>query len=193
MLGYLSRQGSPWVSPLLYGLCASALILLCIVLLRFLFRATPSNIESRIRGWLDRISVAVKKVELPDFIFNYHITLNGKVFIIAQPRSHPEYIDFHTDISFTPDDNKAIELTPGGVPAVVRLMRVCLALKDIGHSGVVGPLKKIILSKRLLITSELNENQFTETLYRVEAALNLVLALTAQEMNLVMPNPPVKP
>lgn len=191
VLTYLSGQGSRWVVPILSGLCGSALILLCLAVSRFLLGASPRNIENRVRHWLDRAGTATKNVELPDFLFNYHVTLNGKVFIVAQFRSHPEFIHFHSDLTYTDADNRAINSMPGGVISVVRLMRICLALKQVGHAGVEAPFKKIVLSKRLLIASDLNEEKFVNTLYTVEAALNLVIALGAPDNQLtVTPSSP---
>lgn len=182
---YLTKQGSQWVVPILYGLSGTALILFCIVLtFKFLFVANPRNIETRLRTWLDHAQTSTKTVEIPDCIFNYHVVLNGKIFIIAQFKSHPEYIHFHTDLSFTEEDNKMIEKLPGGLFGAIRAIRLFLALKEISHSGIEAPLKKIVLSKRLLITSDLNEDSFINALYTVEAALNVVLAIIAPE------NPP---
>jgi len=185
VIAYFSTRGSPLVMPIVWGLVTTLLVLCIILVLRSLFGATPRNAGFLVRTWLDHSGAATKTIESPEFLFNYRTTLNEKIFFVAQLKTHPQYIHCQTDISFTDEDNKSIEKMPGGLSGVIRLLRLSLALKEIGHSGIVVPIRSIALSKRLLISSDLNEERFINTLYTVEAALNIVLAITAQEHQLL--------
>jgi hypothetical protein len=192
VLAELMKHNSPWATPAMYGLVGFASIAVGVrailgIASKHLTAVSPEHIGPTVRSWLDRVDAATKNVERPDFMFDYHVTLNNKIFIVAQFKSHPEYIHFHSDLTFTDDDNTMIANLPGGVAGVIRLMRISLALKSIGHSGIEIPLRKIALSKRLLITADLNEDRFIDAFYEVEAALNLVLSIVAQEKQLVRP------
>jgi hypothetical protein len=54
---------------------------------------------------------------------------------------------------------------------------------------VEAPLAQIKLSKRVLITSDFNEQKFVDSFYKIEAALNLVLAIAAHPNQLARQQP----
>jgi len=184
-IAYLSGEGSPLVTPILRGLSVMALSLLCIVLARSLFGVRPTTAGERVRIWLDHAGAATKALDAPELMFHYHVTLNGKIFTIGQFKKNPEFIHFHTDLSFTEADNNALMKLPGGLPGVIRSLRIYLALKEVGHSGVVPPLSKIVLTKRILIGRDFNADKFIDALFQIESALNLVWALITPEKDLV--------
>jgi hypothetical protein len=61
-LTYLSKNGSPWTTPILIGLAGSALILVCTIAFRHVLGVNIANIEDRIRIWVDHTGSATNSI-----------------------------------------------------------------------------------------------------------------------------------
>src|SRR5688572_9482124 len=79
-VAYFQKQGSPLVEPLLYGVAASAMLLVAFAAIRVSIhhrieqRVTKTNVESRVRSWLDNFGARVKRLSDPANNFTYEIT-----------------------------------------------------------------------------------------------------------------------
>jgi hypothetical protein len=182
-VAYLKAKDSLYAAPILYGLGVFVLVLVCGVCLGWLAEIgkrlnsviTPARAKAAVRDWLDSLAVEVRTlVPLDDQIFFYIATLNGRKLSIRQMARTPRYLYFRAAVTFTPDDNRALAESPGGIDAIIRDLRLRLVMHRIGFGGIGLPLTEITVTKELFMSDDFNESQFVETLYAIEGAVVLI-------------------
>ena len=184
-VGYLKKHESLYTAPVLYGLGAFCLVLASgaflrwttTVNLRLRKTVTPRNARKVIRDWLDQAGLEVRNVELEGLRFHYIVTVNERKISVAQSEAKPHLINFNSTVNFTDEDNRVLSRAPGGVPAVLKNLRIHLAAYKIGYSGIGAPLRQVSLFRNILITSDFNEYQFMRGLDEVELAFALMQAV----------------
>jgi hypothetical protein len=116
LLTLLKQRGSRWVTPIVYGLGASALV--AVILLAFVAvtripkeqpQITPDNVEANIRTWLDASGISTRILDEPDRIFALGVMMDsGTPVEISRPKSSDRYIIFQTKL--VPDDDRRAQL-----------------------------------------------------------------------------------
>ncbi|MBK9168122.1 MAG: DUF2299 family protein [Bryobacterales bacterium] len=122
------------------------------------------------RDWLDKAGVEIRNAPEPELQFNYIVSLNSRKVRVYQERRDPQYICLQTIFMFTDHDNKIISCHQKGVSSLIRDLRIHLAMLGMHFSGISFPLEKVFISKKVLITDQFNEYEFSSALDRVEAA-----------------------
>jgi hypothetical protein len=174
------HDGSKWTAPAIHGLIAAALIFsMCVLALLVWYTAVrrrptnEKNIQERVHSWLHKFNLGVKRDPVEGFHFNYVVTTNGKRQI-AVGRSISEWSDYLIFAAqLTPDKNDlaiTAALTDRQRAKVAALMKLELARWQIGYSNF--SLNGFPITKRIPITAELNESQFIEAVWSMEAIIN---------------------
>jgi hypothetical protein len=184
-VGYLKAQGSLLAAPILYGLSTFFLILGCGVLIRWSRRIsvkpfTAKDARVSIRDWLDKAGLEVRNTPTPNCMFSYVVTLNAKRIAVGQLESEPSYLHFHSSLTFNDADNTLLAQVPGGIYEIIRALRIGLALLEIGYSGLDTPLREVVVTKRIFMPDDFNEDKFLAALFKVESAFNLLSAIVAR-------------
>ena len=183
VVAVLARYASPWATPTLYGLGASATLAVIVGAARFGFlkpkRTTvrPGNASSVVRDWLDKANIAVQNTPLDGWVFNYTATIDGRKIFIGQEGKNRAYLTVSTNLTFTDDDNRSFAATQGGIDGIVRALRIALSAAKVLYSGIDNPLKQIIITKRVFISDGLLEHELDAVILEVEAAFNVMAAI----------------
>jgi hypothetical protein len=182
-IGYLALVASPWLKPILYGMVAAGVALLCgiaIIVLRRIPRPriVPSekNIESCIRSWLDNHRIGVKNDPSPESHFRLRITLDsGKLLTVVRMRDQPDYVQILADLGVRGEDKKLLEqFNEEEIEQIFWDTRVELARAQVGYGGLEDPPENFVLFRRVPIQHNLTEFIFISAVGSVEAAMNLV-------------------
>src|SRR5688500_2106027 len=89
VLTWLRKRESPWIVPLMYGLCGSAIILTIIVMLTA-WRAispvgnvTSENIQSHVRTWVDKWQLTSRNDPDDKSLFRIAVTAQNGVLVVV--------------------------------------------------------------------------------------------------------------
>ncbi|MFL6303563.1 MAG: DUF2299 family protein [Candidatus Sulfotelmatobacter sp.] len=179
-----------WRVPIVIGLVFGVGTLLGLYLLAAIKRMPPviqatttDNVEHRVREWLDRFNLTIKRVpDAPDGFFAFEITTAGQRIIrIARMKDKwPEYLHFGAAITFAPEI--VAEMQQGTQPnrrMTDFLLSLRIELTRIAISYAMNEQNNgIILFKRIPITSVLNEHEVIETVWEMDGIISTLQALT---------------
>jgi len=180
---YLSKTGSVWTVPSLYGLGGFLLILCGSLASRALLnipfsaglRITETNAAASIRDILDRFGLSVLRIDSPpEDVFRYIATTPaGTRIAIHQLKNRAHYIQLETNLVIN-DAEQARLLALPNQQTVFREVRTRLAISKIGHCGVGAPLQQVTLTKTIPITGTATEYHLVQAMNEMELALSLV-------------------
>ncbi len=184
-MGYLKAQGSSYYGPVLYGLAACFLLLGIGACVRWLASQVANarhgisigEAKSSIRNILDKFGVTVSSLNDEGFLFHYNVVVNTRNIAVSQSKQYPQFLYYSTSVTYDDADVDRLRRTPGGLPAVLREIRIRLASYKISYAGVGEPLTRITLSKTDAITSNFGEYEFMRSLDEVDMALSLLIAI----------------
>ena len=179
----VARNLSTWTVPVMYGLGASPLLAIVTAAVRIRGPRprriiTPSNAKDSIRECLDRAQIGVRNSPLDGWIFNYVVVLNGRRISVGQQKGNPENLYFSTSITFTDEDNRLIDNSPGGGAGVTKSLRIGLSAIKINYSGVGFPFKQVSLFKHVFMGERFGEYEFMQVLLDIECAFVLATEIT---------------
>ena len=90
MVAYMAHSGSLWAAPTIYGLAASALLMIAVVCVKVVGRppakrpvVDSGSIEQVLRSWLDNFRAGVKNDPGPDVYFRYIVTVDSGAKIVV--------------------------------------------------------------------------------------------------------------
>lgn len=189
IVAYLFSLASALAVPIFYGGVAGAMALLCCVAVMVMRRlpselpVSESNIESRVRDWLDNFRVTVKNDPSDDNYFRLQITLDGgaQMTVLRSKTGNSEYVEVISDLGIRGEAKKLLELfTESEIAEILLEIKVELARAQVGYSGLALPAENFRLFVRVPILPGLTEFFFMSMIGRVEAAMNLVFLTYAK-------------
>jgi Uncharacterized conserved protein (DUF2299) len=186
---YLSHDGSTWVKPVLAGGFAW-LITFCSLLAIRISRNLPtketpmdtSNVQQRIRNWLDRYNMTVKSVNDPDTYFFFIVTTDGgnKVAILRTKNQFSDYVEVRGVILASDQEKAVLAKFSDEEKTSVRLaIKLELARSVMGYKADKDVLEEVSIFKRVPITPSLNEEEIFKLVWEVEAMLNTLFVVGA--------------
>lgn len=186
----LSYFGSRWTIPAIHGALASFFTLglsLGVMALRRMPRlnnpTTSENVEARVRDWLDKFHLSVRRLQSNDTAHFHFVvsTTAGKTIGIARGRTEwPDYLEYIAIIGPTAEEKVIIErLSEKERRMAMWEMKLELARARMGYSGFAS-LDGFTMFKRIPITPTLNEALVIDTVWEMEAMLNAVYAIGAK-------------
>jgi hypothetical protein len=183
-----ARLAPTWRVPSLYGLSFGVGGLLIFYLVASLRRmapivelTTPDNIEEKVRVWLDRTNLTMKKDPTPKTYFRYIVTTDaGRKIILGRVIDEsPDYLQFRAEITTT--EAEKTELREFGQNETTRLnleLQLELARAQIGYTGL-NAIDGFAIHKKIPITHALTEDQVIRCVWEMEAVLNQIFAIGA--------------
>jgi hypothetical protein len=112
ILAWLKKHGSPWLIPICWGLCGTAITLIAAGALRVVatpiprqvVAITPSNVEDHVKLWSDMFHFSIQ--HMPDDqndYFSYNIiNRNDRHLSIHRSKVFDRYLQFQADVSVSP-------------------------------------------------------------------------------------------
>jgi len=139
---------------------------------------STDNIEQFIREWLDRYNLTVQRTAPPEDNFHFLITtIGGTKITVKSRKAFGEYLTFTGLITFTDEQKREIStLSETDKQRAVAAIRLEVARAVIGMTPLTVE-NGFTLFKEVPITRFLTEAEFINTLWRVEATINSVLAV----------------
>lgn len=193
-IAFLRKSGSPWATPVLYGLGASALIGVAltaaavwsirpVVLSAFPSPATPDNIEKNVREWLDHANVEVAKLSNPETYFTLRVRFrNNHLVVIDRPRSDGQSLVLKATTALSEAEQATVKSAlQSRVELLEFHLRQELARANVTYSNVAKPFDAMTLEKRLPIRG-LDEYTFRDKLDQVDFGVILVLTTIGSEL-----------
>jgi hypothetical protein len=184
-------KGWRWVTPILYGFAASALVLFIIVMAHMwkLFpleqRITPKTAESNIRRWVDKFHLAVQALpDNPNEYFTLKVTtLSGKPLLIHQSKALENYLQMQAIISVSPEDQKFLtKLSAKEAGFLIGNLRVEMARARVGSFNIGLPLTTFAIVKSVPIVF-LSESAFVQNIDEMELAEVIALETFRKELD----------
>lgn len=200
-MAYLKANWPSLAGPLLYGLLAAA----CIFVIhlagtgRSLFskrvaQTTVENLEANIRSWLDSFHLSAKSQPADAAHFLIFVTMNsGHGVLLARFKSSERYLTVQGRIVLSPEHQQAMDaMTVAARNRTVGEIALELSRARVGHTFEAPPLRAIGLSKGILITSALTEQQFASMLDDMDLSINVARMFTSQAIEKNSSSPQIR-
>lgn len=130
---------------------------------------TVTNIQAKVREWLDRFAVSHAVLPWPDWHFRIDATVNGQPLFIGRPRVFERYLFIQRRGEGIAPEHKAIHSSL--TPEQRRNFYAEIAIETGRMKAFVtfpnSDLSDVILERRLLISRNLTEDRFVEAAYDV--------------------------
>jgi hypothetical protein len=187
---WLNKIKSAWLVPLCWGLGAFVVVLVGVGALRVI--ATPvtgldittfSNIEDRVRTWVDNFNLSEQNEPIESAFFRRLITMpNGNRIIISRPRDLDKYVLLQTVL--TPGAGEQVmwkKLTPKQLSKVTSDVKIELARSKINFKIGDGTFV-MILEKRIPIAPDLTESVLVQQIDDMDSAATLAQLTTMENL-----------
>jgi hypothetical protein len=190
---YFSHEGSAWVKPVLFGGFAW-LLTFCSILAFRLSKQIPrriepidtENVHRRIRDWLDRFNLTVKRVDLDDSFFFFIVTTDGgkRISVSRSNGQFSDYIVVKGLITAGEAEKNALKALNDDELTAARLaIQLELSRAIMGYKAEVDVLQEITIFKRIPITTQLNEEEIFNAMWEVEAMLGSIFTVGAMAIH----------
>lgn len=188
MVVYFKGKGAPWVTPLMYGLGASALVFAMLVGLvslsslsyfsrRVKPQVTSDNVETKIKDWLYTFGASINKLstsEAPDTIFAMRARPKGSgiPITIQRPRDIPHYVVIQAAITLGPEEKTLrAMLSKRQIQELDLELQAEMARAKIGYQPLkpsASLLDGLLVERRIPITDDLTEDAFMQRFEEVQ-------------------------
>ena len=195
-VGLLRRKDSPWATPALYALGASALISVALaagaiwsirpaVLSAFPSSTTPGDVEEHVKEWLDHANwmAGPGPSDNSDAYFTLRVRFgNDHEVIIKRPKLDGQSLLLGAKV-FLGEQHQAIlrQAQKSQVEALARHLQMGLVRQNLTYSNIIEPFNNMILEKRLPI-SGLNEYIFRDEMEKIDFGIILVVDAVNDEL-----------
>lgn len=181
---HLVRIQSAWSGPVLMALCATALAMIILLAMDAIRRLPPrrvipsvNNIETCVRMWLDNFRYAVQNAPIPITHFRFIVTVDSgtKMIVVRLREEFTDYLVIRSELDPSNEELKRIEeMTEDERTLIIMEIRLELARRNIGYSGLSLPIEDFGIFKRIPVRDSLTEHEFIAALDEVEAAVHIV-------------------
>jgi hypothetical protein len=186
---YLSHDGSAWVKPLLCG-AGAWLLTFCSILAFRISKNLPvknrpmdaTNVQQRIRDWVDKFNMTVKSVKDEESHFFFIVTTDGgkKVSISRRKDQFSDYILVKGLISASAEEKTVLDAFTDDEKIAARLaITLELSRAVMGYKSDHDVLESITVFKRIPITHSLHEENIFSLVWEVEAMLGSIFIVGA--------------
>jgi hypothetical protein len=181
VVGYFKKQENKWVSPMLYGLGAVALVALILIeidmrnqiITEQASRTTTENIQEKVRSCLETFNLNMQSEPVKEVYFRYIVIMPNKNKItIIRPKDRDKYLVFQALLI---PDEQSIPLLKNLSKEQTRKLWMQMrmeALRRVDTTYV--DVNTIYIEKLLPITTELNEHTIIETLNHMDASMAIL-------------------
>lgn len=179
LLAYLKVYYPDWFTIVLWALVGCALMTIPVIAFVLIARLpkrpeeiTEQNVEGYIRQWLDAFSIAVKKNDSPEAYFGLVATYNNGLSVnIHRLKNLGRYVLLRSAILIVPEHKEVFDNLPEEEKEVFSV-RFNVELSKTAVGGYIMDLKegRVILERRIPITTELTEGSFMDAIDQLQSA-----------------------
>ncbi len=180
-----------FTSPVLYGLAASCLMALTLYAVsvhhQFVYDqsqlTTTSNIQERVRAWLDAFGLGVRNATGPESYFHYVVTMrNGTALDVFRFRGREDYVVLQARLSTSAEQREQFKhLTKVQTTRFNAEVAMEIARTKIGFANLQAPLDNAQLEKRVPIAG-LTEATFIGAVDEMDSAMVLLTDAAIEEL-----------
>jgi len=199
VFAWLRHRNVSWLSVLFYGFAGCTLM--SVLVYTLLGRAivsreqphtTPENVETNIKAWADRFSLAIQKQKDDKFSFVYSIGLpSGRTVLVGRAieKNREGYLQFQGTVVLGQEHEAELKkLSPSQLEEVMDRINLELSHGRFGFTFIQSPTSKaIVVSKMAPISASLDESTFLDNLNEIDAALLLTREAVRLSFNRYLP------